>query len=107
MDNKNEKKLARLLDQLNDRFNINVVIASNDSNILYKYTKKVILLKDNKVFMEGDTKEVYSDVLLLKKNNFDIPEIVEFVYLAKKKKNVKIDYHRDIRDLIKDIYKHV
>ena len=95
MDNKNEKKLARLLDQLNDRFNINVVIASNDSN------------KDNKVFMEGDTKEVYSDVLLLKKNNFDIPEIVEFVYLAKKKKNVKIDYHRDIRDLIKDIYKHV
>lgn len=107
MDNKNEKKLARLLDQLNDRFNINVVIASNDSNILYKYTKKVILLKDNKVFMEGDTKEVYSDALLLKKNNFDIPEIVEFVYLAKKKKNVKIDYHRDIRDLIKDIYKHV
>ena len=107
MDNKNEKKLARLLDQLNDRFNINVVIASSDSSILYKYTKKVILLKDNKVFIEGDTKEVYSNVELLKKNNFDIPEIVEFVYLAKNKKNVKIDYHRDIRDLIKDIYKHV
>ena len=27
-------------------------------------------------------------------------------YLAKKKK-VKLSYHRDIRDLIKDVYKHV
>lgn len=107
MDNKNEKKLARLLDQLNDRFNINVVIASNDSEILYKYTKRVIMLKDNTVFLEGDTKEVYLDVDKLDKNGFDIPEIVRFVNIAKKKKNVKIDYHRDIRDLIKDIYKHV
>ena len=69
--------------------------------------KKVILLKDNTVFMEGDTKEVYSQVELLKDNNFEIPDIVLFTYLAKNKKDVKIDYHRDIRDLIKDIYKHV
>ena len=29
LDNKNEKKFARLLDQLNDKFGINIVIASN------------------------------------------------------------------------------
>ena len=40
-------------------------------------------------------------------NKFSIPEIIEFTYLAKKKKSVKIDYHKDIRDIIKDIYKHV
>lgn len=107
LDNKNEKKFARLIDQLNDKYNINIVIASNDSEILYKYTKRVILLKDNTVFMEGDTKEVYQEVELLKKNKFEIPDIVMFTYIAKKSKNVKIDYHRDIRDLIKDIYKHV
>ena len=28
-------------------------------------------------------------------------------YLARKDKEVKIDYHKDIRDIIKDIYKHV
>ena len=44
LDNKNGKKLARLLDQLNDRFNISIVIATNDSEILYQYTKKLILL---------------------------------------------------------------
>lgn len=107
LDNKNEKKFARLIDQLNDKYNINIVIATNDSEMLYKYTKKVILLKDNTVFMEGDTKEVYGQVELLKDNNFEIPDIVLFTYLAKNRKNIKIDYHRDIRDLIKDIYKHV
>ena len=43
----------------------------------------------------------------MKKNRVNIPEIVEFTYQAKKEKKAKIDYHRDIRDLIKDIYKHV
>ena len=43
----------------------------------------------------------------MKRNKIDIPEIIEFTYLAKKQKNVKIDYHKDIRDIIKDIYKHV
>lgn len=106
-DNKNEKKLARLLDQLNDRFNINIVIASNDSEILYKYTKRIILLKNNTVLKEGNTKDIYEQVDFMDENGFEIPDIVLFTYKAKKYKNVKIDYHRDIRDLIKDIYKHV
>ena len=86
---------------------IKVKINSACKISLYKYTKRIIMLKDSTVFLEGDTKEVYLDVDKLDKNGFDIPEIVKFVSIAKKKKNVKIDYHRDIRDLIKDIYKHV
>ena len=50
---------------------------------------------------------IYQRVDFLKRNKFDVPEIIEFTYLAKKKKAVKIDYHKDIRDIIKDIYKHV
>ena len=42
----------------------------------------------------------------LEKNNIEVPEIVQITYLAKKK-DVRIDYHKDIRDIIKDIYKHV
>ena len=44
---------------------------------------------------------------MLRKSTFDIPDIVEFTHKAKKTKKVKIDYHKDIRDIIKDIYKHV
>ena len=43
----------------------------------------------------------------IKRNGYKVPEIVQFTYKAIKKKKVKIDYHKDIRDIIKDIYKHV
>lgn len=107
LDNKNEKKIIMLLNKLKDHYKKLIVIASHDSNILYKYTNKIIILKNGKVLIEGNTKEVYERVSFLKKNRVEIPDIVEFTYKVKKEKNVRIDYHRDIRDLIKDIYKHV
>jgi energy-coupling factor transport system ATP-binding protein len=107
LDNKNEKKIFMLLQRLKEQFNINIILLSNDSNILHKYTDNILFIKNNEVILEGKTTEVYQRVDYLKKNKFSIPEIIEFTYLAKKKKSVKIDYHRDIRDIIKDIYKHV
>ncbi len=107
LDNKNQKKLFRLLTQLNEKYKINIVIASNDSEILYRYTKHLIILKNNKVLKEGNSKEIYENVKPLIREKVEIPDIVLFIYKAKATKKVKIDYHRDIRDLIKDIYKHI
>lgn len=107
LDNKNEKKIFMLLQRLKEQFNINIVLLSTDQNALHKYTDNMIFIKNNQVILEGPTTEVYQRVDFLKKNKFLIPEIIEFTYLAKKKKSVKIDYHKDIRDIIKDIYKHV
>ena len=59
------------------------------------------------ILLEGNTKEVYENVKFMREHNFEIPDIVMFTSIAKQEKNVKIDFHRDIRDLIKDIYKHV
>ena len=67
----------------------------------------MIFVKNNKVLLEGKTDEVYQRVNYLQRNGFDIPDIVLFTYLARKKKNVNISYHKDIRDIIKDIYKHI
>ena len=66
-----------------------------------------IRLKNEDILLTGPTNELYLRVDYLKKNKLDIPNIVEFTYLAKKKKQVKIDYHKDVRDIIKDIYKHI
>ncbi|MBQ2640042.1 MAG: energy-coupling factor ABC transporter ATP-binding protein [Bacilli bacterium] len=106
LDKKNDKKLYRILVRLKDQFNKLIVISSNNSNILYKYTDKIILLKDNEVLIEGNTSSIYTDVKYLEENKFEIPDIVLFAYKAKKK-GVKLNYHKDIRDIIKDIYKHV
>ena len=86
-------------------------------NINTDYYKKIEYWKSwyqnhNKDFHEyrdqyGDTKEVYKNVKFLKDNAFDIPESVMFTYNANNKKNIKLDYLQDIRDTIKDIYKHI
>lgn len=107
LDTKNEKKIIMLLNKLKDNYNKTIVIASNDSDMLYKYTTKMIFLKNNKVLIEGNTKDQYKRVDFLTRNKIEIPDIVLFTYKACKYKNAKIDYHTDIRDIIKDIYKHV
>ncbi len=107
LDTKNEKKILVLLNKLKDHYKKTIVIASHDSNMLYKYTSKIIIIKNNKILIEGKTKEVYEKVAYLIRNKIEIPDIVMFTYKAKHDKNIHIDYHRDIRDLIKDIYKHV
>ena len=103
----NQKQLFFLMQRLVEQHNKNVLIVSSDSNILYKYTKQMIFIKNNDIIATGNTKELYQKVEWLNKNKFIVPEIVLFTHKAKKEKNVKIDYHQDIRDIIKDIYKHV
>ena len=106
-DKETEKKTIMLLQKIRDQYNKTIVFVTNDSNFLYKYTTHLIIEKNNKILLEGETKDLFQRVDFLRKNKINIPEIVEFTYIAKKKKQVKIDYHKDVRDIIKDIYKHV
>jgi len=107
LDLKNEKKLLMLLEKIKEQYKKTIIFLSDDSNLLYKYTSKMIIVRNSKLIFEGNTFEVFKRVDFLKRNKVEIPKIVELTYLAKKKKNIKIDYHKDIRDIIKDIYKHV
>lgn len=107
LDMKNEKQLIMLLTKIKEQYNKTIVFVSDDSNMLYKYTNNLIIAKNNNILVEGNTSEIYQRVDFLKRNSIIIPDLVELTYLAKKRKNIKIDYHKDIRDIIKDIYKHV
>ena len=107
MDKKTERRIFLFLQKIRDVYDKTIIIASDDSCRLYSFTTHLIIEKNHKVLVEGETKEIYQRVEYLKKNKIQLPEIVEFTYAAKKEKAAKIDYHRDIRDLIKDIYKHV
>lgn len=102
-----EKELIKLLQRLKEQYKKMIVIVDDNCNKLYKYTNKMIFVKNNNNVLEGDTNESYTRVDFLKRQGFSIPDIVEMTYKAKKTKGVKIIYHKDIRDLIKDIYKHV
>ena len=102
-----EKKIIMLLQKIKEQYSKTIVLASDTSEEIYKYTTNLIIFKNDKILATGNTYEIMQRVDFLKKNRISIPKIVEFTYLAKKKKNIKIDYHKDVRDIIKDIYKHV
>ena len=103
----NEKRLKKIMDKMTENYKKTVIIVSKDTNILYKYTKRMLFIKSNGTGTLENTKDMFEKIEFLEKNNIPIPEIVSFIARAKRDKKVKIDYHIDIRDLIKDIYKHV
>ena len=106
LDTKSQKRLIIFFQMIKEKYNKTIIFITNNSEILYKYADYIVIIKNNKVISNGK-KEIFEDVDLLTTNGVSIPEIVEFTYKAKKKYNIKIDYHNDIRDIIKDIYKHV
>ena len=105
-DMKTEKRIISLLRVMKEQYDKTIVIISDDTNMLYNYADHLVIEKNNKILIEGNAKEILEETEFLKKHKIVVPEIVEFTYLAKKNK-AKIDYHRDVRDLIKDIYKHI
>lgn len=107
-DMKNRKKIISLFTQLIDKHKKIVVICSNDSEFLYRYTSNLICFSNCKLLIQGDTNKLYEeDTLLLKDNDISIPKTILFTNLVLKSKQVRLNYNKDIRDLIKDIYKKV
>ena len=107
LDMKSTKKLMMVFNKLKDQFQKIIVVGTNNPDILYQYTTKVLFVKNKRIFLEAKTEEGYERVDYLKRNGFCLPDRVLFTYKAIKRKKVKIDYHKDIRDIIKDVYKHV
>jgi len=106
LDHKNQKKLLKLIKALKEKYQKTVIITSNNSNLLYELTDDIVILKKGRILAADNTVKVYQNMTLLKDNDIDIPDLIKFTMLAKQKK-VKLSFHRDIRDLIKDVYKHV
>lgn len=101
-----KKKVLQLIKKLSTRKDKMIIIASNDVDLLYQFTEELIILGDGEIVKIGKTSSIFQNTEFLEQNNIDIPYLVEFTNLAKEKQ-VKLSYHRDILDLIKDVYKHV
>jgi ABC-type multidrug transport system ATPase subunit len=103
LDYGHKKKIILLINKL-IKNKKTVIIGSVNSNIIYSTCKKVLFIKD-KDYYYGDI-DALQNKRTLKKYDVDMPDIVNFVSLAKEKK-IKIRYSYDIRDLIKDVYRNV
>lgn len=83
------------------------IVIIDDINVLYSIADYIILLKKNKILLNDDSKSVLNNVEFLISNDFEVPYLSKLTYLAKVKKGIKLFYQNDVRDVIKDVYKHV
>ena len=106
LDKINIKLVNIILNKLKDDYQKTIILASNNSNELYNYTEYMYFINGNKLQKEGQTEELYENITFLEKYNYEIPNSIKFISTIKDK-GIKIDYKKDIRDIIKDIYKSV
>ena len=100
-----KKKIVNMINNLYRNTNKTIIVCSDNSNIIYLLCKKVLLVKNDEYYY-GDINQVFESKDLLRKFNINEPDIVKFVNLAHEKK-VNLEYVKDIRDLIKEVYKSV
>lgn len=103
----NRNKLLRFYNKIIERYHKTIIFISNDVNMLYNNTENIIYAKNNKVIESNKTEEFFKDIKKLKKNKIEIPNSIGFINMVKEKKNVKLTNYKDVRDILKDIYKHV
>ena len=75
--------------------------------MLYNNTEIIIHAKNNRIMEEENTEDFYNNITNLRKYKIDIPNSVEFINYVKNKKKIKLTNYKDVRDILKDIYKHV
>ena len=98
--------IKNLIKELKKKYNKIIILIDNDINILYEIGTYLVIIKDNKVIANDNMKNVFKSLEIFEENNLEIPFLIEFSYIANNY-NKKINYHKDINDLIKDVYKNV
>ena len=71
-----EKKIIMLLQKIKEQYSKTIVLASDTSEEIYKYTTNLIIFKNDKILATGNTYEIMQRVDFLKKNRISIPKIV-------------------------------
>ncbi len=104
LDYKTKSLLIKFLRSLKVRYGRTIIISSNDIDFIHSVCDEVVLLNDKPIVM--DKYKIFNNEKLIKDSNIEIPKLIEISNLIYKKKNIKIGYRDDIKDLIKDMYRY-
>ena len=104
LDMNNQKRFTKVLEYLKTKYI--VFISSNNVNYLYRLSEYSILSSKRSIRYDINEK-IYTNVKDLLKLELEVPTLAYITYKAKEEKNINLFYRKDVRDTIKDIYKHV
>lgn len=107
LDNKNMEYLIKLIKKLKNNYHKTIIIFTSDIEFAIRLTDNYVILKNGKICSSGTSKELLNNIPRLKSSGIEIPRIIEFINVVNKKKNINLDMTFDIKELMKDIYRHV
>lgn len=105
LDKNNIKKVISIINNLKESNKV-VIFFSKDVNNIYDYSDICIIFVGSRSDRFGPTEKVYTSDGALKDKRIMLPSLVQITKLARAKK-VNLSFHKDVRDIIKDVYKHV
>ncbi len=106
LDKKHITYLKKIIFDLKKEYLKTIIIITKDINILYELTDDLIILSENKVVIADKTTVVFKNLAFLEENGISYPNLIKFNQIAKNY-NQTLKNTKDIKDLIKEVYKNV
>lgn len=106
LDIKSKENLIKIIKMMKTKYNKTIIIVSHDIDLIHSICDNIIVIEDKKVIISGDKYTVFTSEEI-KKCQIILPKLIEFSNLVLNKKNVKLGYRDDIKDLMKDVYRCV
>lgn len=101
-----KKELMRMIRFLKNKFNKTIIILTKDTDFLYKIANYNYVIYNGKIVKEGSD-VILNDKELLDKYGLYYPKCLSFVTKAREKYNADIEYYKEVKDLIKGVYRDV
>ncbi len=106
LDFETQKMFINLLKRMQFDDHKIVIIADQNTKLLYELVDEVILL-NGEILLSGDKYDVFKNVDLLNELDVEVPEYIEFTNLVARRKSVDLPYRDRITDIVKDVYDNV
>jgi len=107
LDNRRQEYLIKVLKKLKNNYHKTIIIFTDNVEFAFKVSDNYLLLKSGKLYDSGVNKDILISSDKIKKIGLELPKIIDFINIVKKKKNIDLEPTFDIKELMKDVYRNV
>ena len=99
------KNIKKLIVMLKEKYNKTVIILTKNTDFIYDITDEVFVMNKTKLIKNGDI-SLLRDKSLMDFCDLNVPKIAEVIEKIREK-NIDMEDYKDIKDLIKAVYRNV
>ena len=73
------REYLELLKRLNEEQNMTILVVSHSMDIIGKYARRVIVMKDGRILADGPTHKIYKNIRMLEETDLEQPRVLQIV----------------------------